>query len=129
MRTFGYSCVPYRFIKRVVRCLSVEASAIPKQKKTIAVAMSGGIDSAVSALLLQDQGYDIVGVFMKNWDAADECGSQACDLDSDQKDMQEVCDRLGIPAYEVSRRISTFSQYVMCQITIFVGEFCKGILE
>ena len=64
--------------------------------------MSGGIDSAVAALLLQDQGHNLVGVFMKNWDPADECGSETCDLDSDQKDMMEVCQRLGIPAYEVT---------------------------
>jgi len=74
----------------------------PPRRPTVAVAMSGGIDSSVAALLLQDKGYNIVGVFMKNWDPSDEMGSEACSLDNDHKDMQEVCQRLGIPAYEVS---------------------------
>lgn len=82
----------------LIASYSANMSASPK---TIAVAMSGGIDSAVSALLLQDQGHKVVGVFMKNWDSSDECGSETCDIDSDQKDMKEACDRLGIPAYEV----------------------------
>ena len=63
--------------------------------------MSGGIDSAVAALLLQDQGFNCVGVFMKNWDPADECGSAACDISQDVIDMRQVCKRLNIPAYEV----------------------------
>ena len=75
----------------------------PGHGKTVAVAMSGGIDSAVAALLLQDQGYNCVGVFMKNWDPADECGSATCDISADVIDMRQVCKRLNIPAYEVRR--------------------------
>jgi tRNA-specific 2-thiouridylase len=67
--------------------------------------MSGGIDSAVAALLLKDQGHNVVGVFMKNWDPSDECGTEQCDIDTDYKDMQEVCSRLEIPSYQVSHRI------------------------
>ncbi len=73
----------------------------PGTGKTVAVAMSGGIDSAVAALLLQDQGYNCVGVFMKNWDPADECGSATCDISADVIDMKQVCKRLNIPSYEV----------------------------
>lgn len=73
----------------------------PGAGKTVAVAMSGGIDSAVAALLLQDQGYNCVGVFMKNWDPADECGSATCDISADVIDMKQVCRRLNIPSYEV----------------------------
>ena len=42
--------------------------------KTVAVAMSGGIDSSVAAMILKDQGYNCVGVFMRNWDSSDEQG-------------------------------------------------------
>lgn len=72
-------------------------------RRRAAVAMSGGIDSAVSALLLKQQGYDCVGVFMKNWDNADESDSHTtCTVDRDRKDMQEICARLDIPVKEVN---------------------------
>lgn len=70
-------------------------------RRTIAMAMSGGIDSSVAAILLQDLGYDVVGVFMRNWDSSDELGLAACPTIKDREDMQEVCKKLGIPAVEV----------------------------
>lgn len=71
-------------------------------KKLVAVAMSGGIDSAVSALLLKQKGYQCIGVFMKNWDAGDESESHTtCTIDKDRNDMRQVCHRLDIPTVEV----------------------------
>lgn len=70
-------------------------------KTTVAVAMSGGIDSSAVALLLQEQGYDCVGVMMKNWDFSDEAGKETCPYSEDLKDMKGVCNRLNIPAIEV----------------------------
>ncbi|KAJ1439820.1 tRNA-specific 2-thiouridylase [Ochromonadaceae sp. CCMP2298] len=85
------------------RSVSIPAAAtLANGRGRVAVAMSGGIDSAVTAVLLQEAGYDCVGVFMKNWDDADESASGSkCDSSEDLKDMQEVCQRLGIPAYNV----------------------------
>lgn len=66
-------------------------------KKKIYVGISGGVDSAVSAALLKDQGYDVTGIFMKNW-SGDEYGvSNQCPWEKDQEDAIAVCDHLSIP--------------------------------
>ena len=62
--------------------------------------MSGGVDSAVAALLLKEQGCDVVGVFMKNWEEEDESG--ACTAERDWRDVREVCDLIDIPCYSVT---------------------------
>ena len=69
----------------------------------VAVAMSGGIDSSVAAMILKDQGYNCIGVFMRNWDSSDEAGEVTCSINRDREHMREVCYRLNIPAYDVSR--------------------------
>ncbi|ACE85312.1 tRNA 2-thiouridine(34) synthase MnmA [Cellvibrio japonicus] len=60
----------------------------------VIVGMSGGVDSSVSALLLQQQGYAVEGLFMKNWDEDD--GTEYCTAKADLADAQRVCDKLGI---------------------------------
>lgn len=62
--------------------------------------MSGGVDSAVAALLLKEQGYNVVGVFMKNWEETDEDGT--CTADEDYMFVRNVCDQLEIPYYTVN---------------------------
>jgi len=66
----------------------------------VVVGMSGGVDSSVAALLLKEQGYDVVGVFMKNWEEQDENG--VCTSETDWRDVREVCDLIGIPCYSVN---------------------------
>lgn len=61
---------------------------------TVIVGMSGGVDSSVAALLLQQQGYAVEGLFMKNWDEDD--GTEYCTAKADLADAQAVADRLGI---------------------------------
>ena len=68
-------------------------------KQTMAVAMSGGVDSSVTALLLQQQGYRIFGLFMKNWEQDDEGG---CSAAADMADAKAVCQHLAIPFHTVN---------------------------
>lgn len=60
----------------------------------VIVGMSGGVDSSVSALLLHQQGYEVEGLFMKNWDEDD--GTEYCTAMADYEDAQKVCERIGI---------------------------------
>ncbi|NIB41179.1 tRNA 2-thiouridine(34) synthase MnmA [Pseudomaricurvus alkylphenolicus] len=66
----------------------------PPSHKKVIVGMSGGVDSSVSALLLQQQGYQVEGLFMKNWDEDD--GTEYCTAKDDLADAQIVCDKLGM---------------------------------
>ncbi|WP_445497492.1 tRNA 2-thiouridine(34) synthase MnmA [Photorhabdus sp. SF281] len=69
------------------------------QKKVI-VGMSGGVDSSVSAYLLQQQGYQVAGLFMKNWEEDDD--EEYCSAATDLADAQSVCDKLGIELHTVN---------------------------
>ncbi|WP_281351672.1 tRNA 2-thiouridine(34) synthase MnmA [Alkalicoccus luteus] len=66
----------------------------------VVVGMSGGVDSSVTAHLLKEEGYDVVGIFMKNWDDSDESGF--CSATEDYEDVAAVADQLGIPYYTVN---------------------------
>lgn len=66
----------------------------------VIVGMSGGVDSSVTALLCLEQGYQVEGLFMKNWDEDD--GTEYCTAMADLADAQAVCDRLGIRLHQAS---------------------------
>jgi tRNA-specific 2-thiouridylase len=66
----------------------------------VIVGLSGGVDSAVTALLLKEQGYDVQGLFMSNWDDADD--DVYCTSAADFQDARAVCGELGIPLHRVS---------------------------
>ncbi|VDI60297.1 tRNA-specific 2-thiouridylase [Mytilus galloprovincialis] len=68
--------------------------------KKIVCGMSGGVDSSVAAYMLKKRGHEVIGLFMKNWDIADEKGK--CSSDADREDAQYVCDRLQIPLQDVN---------------------------
>ncbi len=68
--------------------------------KTIVVGMSGGVDSSVTALLLKEQGYNVIGLFMKNWEEKDDLGR--CTSTQDYEDVARVCDVIDIPYYAVN---------------------------
>ncbi|MDD7804717.1 MAG: tRNA 2-thiouridine(34) synthase MnmA [Endozoicomonas sp. (ex Botrylloides leachii)] len=71
----------------------------PSQTRVI-VGMSGGVDSSVSALLLLQQGYQVEGLFMKNWEEDD--GSEYCTAKKDLADAQNVCNRLNIKLHKAN---------------------------
>ena len=69
-------------------------------KKRVIVGISGGVDSSVAALCLIEQGYDVEGLFMKNWEQDDK--EDYCAAADDLKDAQQVCDKLGIRLHSVN---------------------------
>lgn len=71
-----------------------------KNKQTVIVGMSGGVDSSVSALLLQQQGYHVEGLFMKNWE--EDGNDDNCSADQDLVDAQAVALKLGIRLHTVN---------------------------
>ena len=66
----------------------------------VVVGMSGGVDSSVAALMLKEQGHDVIGVFMNNWEEKDDSG--VCTSQKDWDDVRNVCDIIGIPYYSVN---------------------------
>lgn len=80
----------------------------------VIVGMSGGVDSSVSALLLKEQGYEVIGLFMKNWEEKDDQGN--CHSAEDYEDVRRVCDQIDIPYYGVNfveeYRTQVFSQFI-----------------
>ncbi|MBN6068494.1 tRNA 2-thiouridine(34) synthase MnmA [Aggregatibacter actinomycetemcomitans] len=68
--------------------------------KKIICGMSGGVDSSVSAFILQQQGYQVEGLFMKNWEEDDD--TDYCTAAADLADAQAVCDKLGIKLHKIN---------------------------
>lgn len=96
-----------------------EMEKAPKDTRVV-VGMSGGVDSSVAALLLKEQGYDVIGIFMKNWDDTDENG--VCTATEDYEDVIRVCNQLGIPYYAVNFE----REYWDKVFTHFLAEYKAG---
>ncbi|MBN4066705.1 tRNA 2-thiouridine(34) synthase MnmA [Simkania negevensis] len=73
---------------------------VRQKKKRVVVGMSGGVDSSLTAKLLKDDGYEVIGLFMRNWDETSHGGE--CRATQDSHDAQTVCDQIGIPFYVVN---------------------------
>ena len=73
--------------------------------KKVVVGLSGGVDSSVAAILLKEQGYEVIGLFMRNWDSTinnDFLGNpnlneSICPQEQDYNDAKKVADKIGIP--------------------------------
>lgn len=93
---------------------------VDNSKTRVVIGMSGGVDSSVAALLLKEQGYDVVGLFMKNWDDTDENGF--CTATEDYKDVALVAEQIGIPYYSVNFE----KEYWDRVFEYFLEEYRKG---
>lgn len=98
--------------------------------KTVVVGMSGGVDSSVAAIKLIEQGYNVIGLFMRNWDSSlnnDYLGNPTlnnniCPQEQDYNDALEVCKKLNIPLH----RIDFVKEYWDYVFTYFLDELKKG---
>ena len=99
-------------------------------KKKVVIGMSGGVDSSVAAIMLQKQGYEVIGLFMRNWDSfadgevegAPTTDEGICPQEVDYNDAKKVCDKLGIPLY----RKDFIKEYWDYVFTYFLDELKKG---
>lgn len=86
----------------------------------VIVGLSGGVDSSVAAYLLQQQGHEVIGLFMKNWEGDDD--DEYCSAEADLADAKAVCTRLNIPLHSVN-----FSnEYWDRVFTHFLAEYRAG---
>lgn len=98
--------------------------------KTVVIGMSGGVDSSVAAIKLIEQGYNVIGLFMRNWDSSvnnDILGNPTlnnniCPQEQDYNDALEVCKKLNIPLH----RIDFVKEYWDYVFTYFLNELKNG---
>lgn len=99
--------------------------------KKVVIGMSGGVDSSVAAILLKKQGYDVIGLFMRNWDSLvnnDVLGNpelsknDICPQEQDYNDALKVCEKLDIPLH----RVDFVKEYWDYVFTYFLDELKKG---
>lgn len=84
----------------------------------IVVGISGGVDSSVACYLLKEQGFDVVGLFMINWNEKD----SACTAEEDYEDVKRVCEKIGIPYFSVNYS----KEYYERVFSYFLEEYKKG---
>lgn len=98
--------------------------------KKVVIGMSGGVDSSVAAILLKKQGYEVIGLFMRNWDSSinndilgnPTLGNNICPQEQDYNDALAVCNKIGIPLH----RIDFIKEYWDDVFTYFLEELKKG---
>ena len=83
----------------LIKIILIDNKKINMSNKTVVVGMSGGVDSSVSAYLLKKQGFNVIGLFMKNWQSEP---GEVCTSEIDFKDASEVCDMLDIPLHKAN---------------------------
>ena len=95
--------------------------------KTVVCGMSGGVDSSVAAYLLKEQGYNVIGLFMVNWEENDENGN--CTSEDDYEDVKRVCNAIGIPYYSINFAKEYWDrvfEYFLEEYEGFATGFCRA---
>lgn len=88
--------------------------------QTVVVGLSGGVDSSVAAYLLKQQGFNVIGLFMLNWEETDENGN--CTAEQDFEDVKRVANKIGIPYYTVNYA----KEYKERVFAYFLDEYKRG---
>ena len=91
-------------------------------KKKVVVALSGGVDSSVSAYLLKNEGYDVIGLFMKNWHDESVTISNECPWLQDSNDAMLIAQKLGIPFQAIDLSV----EYKKRIVDYMFAEYKKG---
>ena len=86
----------------------------------VVVGMSGGVDSSVAAAILKQQGHEVIGLFMHNWEETDD--NDCCSAVTDYEDVKRVCNKLKIPYYSVNFA----EEYLNRVFSYFLDEYKKG---
>ena len=98
--------------------------------KKVVIGMSGGVDSSVAAIILKNKGFDVIGLFMRNWDSTinndflgnPNLANEICPQEEDYNDAKAVCEKLNIPLY----RVDFVKEYWDYVFTYFLDELKKG---
>lgn len=98
------------------------STSLPLAGKTVLAAMSGGVDSSVTAALLQQQGANVIGITLNVWPEEDTPGARSCCTITDVDDARAVCNILGIPHYV----LNTQADFKRGVIDYFTGEYLRG---
>jgi len=98
--------------------------------KKVVIGMSGGVDSSVAAILLKNAGYEVIGLFMRNWDTSingdflgnPDLNNDICPQEQDYNDAIKVCEKIGVPLH----RVDFVKEYWDYVFTYFLDELKKG---
>ncbi len=98
----------------------IKNEKLKNSSKSVVLGMSGGVDSSVAAAVLKDAGFNVIGIFMKNWEEVDEHG--VCNASKEFEDVVKVCQQLDIPYHS----IEFVKEYQDLVFKNFLEEYQKG---